>query len=283
MIKSLTKKTLHKVGYDINRKGNLHKLKSIPQAPSSGVIIEFVGPSGIGKTTFFQRIKDEYKHTWLFKDDLAHVHELDDSFKLLSKQEEQVVSQVMDLAYQSLIKDDLSLPVRDGIYRFLTKEMKTDIFFRKANFGKGLLSEGGLLLNFCDELVSVRTGASPDLLLTMNNLFRKRHVVNFMASDHYILENLKKRKKETPGAGNDWIGNLGLQKAHDMIKRYNESNLRLVHLAVSLGCRVIEIDAEASFEEKKNLFENFVPTVINKRHEDTEKTSTRSPMEQLET
>ncbi|TDX28473.1 hypothetical protein DFO67_110174 [Modicisalibacter xianhensis] len=270
MIKNITKKALRRVGYEVRRKYSYHELVSTPSRASSGIILEFVGPSGIGKTTFFGKVKEDYRSDWLFRDDLKCTYEIDSAFALLTVNEGNAISRIMHATYLSLSGDDFPMPLQDRIYSYLVLEMKADILFRKTHSGRGLLSEDGLIHNFCSAILEASKDASPETTSEISKLFKNRHFINFKACDNYIIENLKKRKEESPGAGNDWIGNLGVHKALEITKAYQEDNERMMQIALSLGSKVQEIDIEDDFENNRIIFREFINSITNDAHRQPE-------------
>lgn len=270
MIKNITKKALCRAGYEIRRRYSYHKLVSNPPRANSGVILEFIGPSGVGKTTFFEKIKEDYRKDWLFRDDLKCTYEIDSAFALLTGNEGNAVSRIMHSTYLSLSDDDFPMPLQDRIYSYLVLEMKTDILFRKTHSGRGLLSEDGLIHNFCSAILEASKDASPETTSEISKLFKNRHFINFKACDNYIIENLKKRKEESPGAGNDWIGNLGIHKALEITKAYQEDNERMMQIALSHGSKVQEIDIEDAFENNRTLFREFIHNITSDAHRQPE-------------
>ncbi|GEM_PF-5853020 len=155
----LLKRTIHflfkKLGYRLVKVLD-KKARSVPFVQDDGdppskthvFVIEFIGPTGVGKTTLFERIKNHTSAQWYYRENLS-------SLKL--KEWEGILSGSLHwkILFDRLLRlNGLNL---DGFYktkrmRYLAQVMLYDLHLHNGVSDKGFLLDEGICHNFTKEL-----------------------------------------------------------------------------------------------------------------------------------
>lgn len=260
---NLTERVIKKVfllgGYELTKlpdQLNTHEGKR----NTSGLTVDLVGPTGVGKTTFFSALEPDLKKDWFFRGQIPRKKlEKKRPFRLVHGRQQDFVGNLLQKKHENLSKIvELSLARREYLYNFFVKEMEQDIFFRYSNLPKGYFSEDGITHGFTNEIVDLMQGTSPHDTgdNCLEEFFGGRAIIQLAASADYIIENLKKRSIETPGRANDWYTHFGKNRIKNFVDDTITNKNKLVCIAEKNGAKVLKINAEDSVTiNREKVFE----------------------------
>ena len=155
----LLKRTIHsllkKLGYRLikipgKKAKSVAFVKNDDDTPSKTLVfvIEFIGPTGVGKTTLFERIKNHTAAEWYYRENLSSLNLKDREGKLSG-------SLHWKILFDRLLRlDGLNL---DGFHktklmRYLAQVMIYDLRLHNGLSDKGFLFDEGICHNFSKEL-----------------------------------------------------------------------------------------------------------------------------------
>lgn len=210
--------------------------------------IEFAGLPGVGKTTLFEELsKAKTTPKW----GLAKIYLYLNRNRLKNKekiQQDEIYQLLLTEKLDNIGKDDYSIFWKFESLRYFYQVIQLDFGIQELNSGYTLLTDGGVLHNFGEELESIYSTHAE----LIEGYLQNRAVVYCYSSPEKIAEQVLKRYKETgfllpQHKTEDFKQLIALQK--DMLSRSDEmiSRLDQVHIPV---LRVNTSD-EASLNIKK--------------------------------
>lgn len=139
------------VGYNIERKKNPDRLKKYSHRPSSGSILEMIGPSGVGKSTLFTSIIDELEKDWFQP---HHASDLVLSSLDYDAELTEVHRQLLLKKAIRFDKEGHDFWVLGGVLSYGAKVASTNILMR-SGFHRGFALDEGLFQVFANELLEL--------------------------------------------------------------------------------------------------------------------------------
>lgn len=162
------------------------KRKIFKNSLDSNFIIEFIGPSGIGKSTLFK----EYFSTTDF-----NFYTQKDVYKVKSKLDEQdilsfIYKELLFNKHSNLLKRTYNAFVSTELLNYFTKIVSEDIIIQNSHKDFGFILEEGIVHNFSKELLQL-TNEHLSLLL-------KNRIIIYMRPENpnLIVQRIKKRECE---------------------------------------------------------------------------------------
>ena len=204
---------------------------------TSGKILEFIGTTGIGKTTLFNKTMSKLRSRWLFAYHLGFFKrktlrsETDEILmRVLKNRTEKIYSSTSFCPWHSLL--DLKLSVR---------VMHETMTVAQSEFPKGFAFDEGLFRHFPAEIVQLGDEIPVEL-------WKNRAFVYLQAqTPETALSRLKSRKRTTAQIESQRV----ISDDQILLRITNDQEMfrSIVDRALSFGCPVIVIDAENPHED----------------------------------
>lgn len=255
-MKRKIRSVLRSVGYDIRKVPRIQK--DNPNW-SKGYIIEFIGPSGVGKTTLYNSLIDRYKNDWYTRDQVRQAVEMHPrATDNLGEELEQVYSMLIKDKTINIFKQEDQLSRKSYLLQFTFGEMKLDILAKSGMLNKGLFSDDGITHNFGSEFINYHSSLKDKKTIVirkgLEEFFRHRGIILITASPDFIKRNLIKRNQELESKGRDdalnnyyrIIGEEGLDKHHSEVIKKKE---KMIEIAEIYGGKVLKINVEDASQE----------------------------------
>ena len=238
---------------------------------TSGKILEFIGTSGAGKTTLFNRSMTRLKNRWFFayhmdlfkrKAPPSQVDEI--LMQILQKRIENINSSESFCPWHSLL--DLKLSVR---------VMHETMVVAHSAYPKGFAFDEGLFRHFTAEILQL-----DDLCLV--DLWKNRAFVYLRArTPETALARVKSRTEKL----------TQLERQRDRtddqilfrIVQEQEMFQSIIDKAATFDCPVLVIDAEDPFEDSVNRVLDFESSLIQRfKSQETRKTTSDNSIAQID-
>lgn len=251
-MKHMIRQLLRDLGYDIQKTPQVGKDK--PNR-SKGHIIEMLGPSGVGKTTLYNRALVKYKKDWYTSRQLRALVEFDNEFiKFDSTPLKEIYSILLKNKAINVWESNRSLEEKYRRLKYMIDEVAVDRIASSQWLSRGVLSDNGLTHNFGEEIIALEDKLEKKELTSiskegMQAFFRFRSIISVTASTEYIKYNLKKRNLELKKTGsannpNNYYRTIGKNYLEDYILSIFEENRTMVEVAKKYGAGVLTIDVE---------------------------------------
>lgn len=250
-IKAVLLNLIRILGYDIVRIKN-YKIKPWHIA-GNPLKIEFVGPSGVGKTTLFKKLlqgrgrEDE----WISLDEF-----------LSTCSNRNINNTTRDESYDSLLeyktknvlqKKSYAIFTQLGLLSFFYQNLKKDIFLSQINKDCKVVWDDGIIHNFSTELISLAKEDERLFSAFINNLA----VVYCYASEDFITKNILKRQQEKGQTRPQHIG-LGSEQLNSSNQHSSKIKLETVKLLKKHSVPVLEVNMAADAAENVKKIRAFI-------------------------
>lgn len=216
-----------------------HRVESTSEETARGLrILEFLGPSGVGKTTFLNELRPRLARS--FRVNLSYVpveHQWNENSDIRA-----AYKFFLEVKMKQLVECQAFFDIPQLLHHYSTRLQRD--FWMVSDAGNSeakYISDEGITHLYLEEIY----GAITSKLVPQESLMRifaGRCVFHFNASSEAILNNLHRRSLELPGAVHDQIGRFGVDDARAQIKRYYDYSTRLVECLKQLDVCVIELD-----------------------------------------
>lgn len=234
--------------------------------------MEFVGVSGIGKTTFLNRISNQnLREGWFLTKDLYRFHPAEslDSLKSINREQETVYRFMLNSVFDELIaKQEFPFSIKVDIFHYLINVVKYDVFMRNSSFPKGFMLDEGIVHNFAKEIValySLAKNGNFSLDETVGLLFKNRALVYLSASEDYIIGNLKKRENDQTAVINNWYPLLGNDRLTEFVREKILIAGQIFRIAGELNVPTLHLDVEnENFDALSIKMHKFLSSVVPK-------------------
>ncbi len=189
-MKTFLRNIINLAGYDIKKLPS----KNIESRYKTGkpLKIEFVGPSGIGKTTLYKElIKLRTKRDkWLSADEFIQHHTKLKNNHYISEP----FAELLELKTKRVLlgKKDHSIFRKMGLLSYFYKILKKDLIFKRYNKDFKIIMDEGVVHNFTNEFIDL----SKDKPEYFRMLIQDVAIVFFNSSEEFITYNSLKRAKE---------------------------------------------------------------------------------------
>ena len=238
------------------------------QRPSVGHVIELIGPSGVGKTYFYNYLRFELEGNWFFRNEVKRVSNYKgSSFSLLQEQDALFIECLLKKKHENVFSGKGALQRKVSLYDFFIKEISADVYFRHTTLARGLFSDEGVTHNFSREILwyheQLNEGVEKKQHDVLQRFFDNRSVILYEAPTTQIIKNLKTRSSQKPGAANDWFHYAGEKEVTEFIERSKASKRKVLAVLQQYGVDVLTLDATKDLDSNKEKVLEFCFSIIS--------------------
>lgn len=248
-MKRFIKFLLSKVGYEIRKKNNLPIASPQHCREGSGLNIELIGSSGIGKSTLIKNLSERGAiSSWLLFNPVRNI--------LCAHEKKSMMSQELRALYLKLWRDKV-----DSIYQndfisskqkialgaFYLKNLRADMGLRTLYLSNGVINDDSVLHNFRSEILS-NTSVFPEEI--WKQFLQRRALIYLYSNYESVRENLLKRK-ETQALRFNWLNELGEERYFEFFKRSTEQYKAISRFAREKGMKVLHLNINKTDKEEQ--------------------------------
>ncbi|RBI65882.1 hypothetical protein DQ400_16645 [Vreelandella sulfidaeris] len=227
----------------------------------AGVIVELIGPSGVGKTTLFDKVKENLGQQWIFRNHLRRLNRLgakgvdigDPYYNFASMLMEQKTKGIMALNSPFLKKIQ-------GV-NFYTRELANSMVYLNEKVPNWLFSDDGIVHLFKNEIIEFEQKLLDDEEAS-DLLFKNKNLIHVDADEDYILDNLRKRHIHSQREGNDMLSWMDEDEVYNHARLTRLTNNKVKKIAKTHGASVFGINAADSIDENIIKLKNILDTIV---------------------
>ncbi len=236
-IAEIFKDVLESSGFALQRVPRTKDLSPSQRRLTRGRLIEFVGPSAIGKSTVFQKIKPQLKDDWLFEYHTrlpeTNLECENDFLKVLRK--------VYVARIDRLCASGIDLTQNVSIVKRLCEVVNCSILAMTHDFPRGFVFDEGLAHFFAEQIIALDDEAAAEILKRMSLVF-----ILPTKTDTLVERRLLRHTSENV----------------DTVRTQAEKELQiywsLVAICTRCGIDHIVLNAENSVQENAALAQTFI-------------------------
>lgn len=223
---------------------------------TSGQIVEFIGPSGVGKSITFRSLAPKIQDRWFFQEHLAQYHF--NAFNLDASKQSCYERLVRQRALE-VLDQEVTLPERVNRLAFSLKLANEDMALISQRYSCGFFLDDGLCHNFTRVLLDLLEAGDPDA----EHLIRARSFIVLLADEpDFVVENILLRRQNTPRfQGNNFPG-LGRSELRRLCLKRGEECRRLLDFLSKNGVNRLVLRAEDGVETNVSEIEVFEQTLV---------------------
>lgn len=220
--------------------------------PPQNIIVEFVGPAGVGKTTLCNSFIESNggRKSFITREDLVpyvkyHSFKLQEIYDVLLADK---MEKTLNLPYSAIQKAKLI-----GYYlRVLTISQVINTHF----FKKKIVQEEGLFHIFSWQIEKYIDDNR------LKSLFNSTHLIHCTASPEFICKNIAKRSES--GKTVTHHQTLNDKELHQFVIKNINDYKRVMKRLREHGVKILEINTENSLDENSKLISSFIGKISNK-------------------
>jgi AAA domain len=186
--KAVLRAIIRRTGYDICKSEKSKKATLVEKATGNkaGLIVEFLGPSGIGKTNLLQALLTRRtSDRWMTTQEWLVLHGGSNA-----KSELEGLDRVlMAMRYEAISRQECGIEDKIRLLPFFLQNLQEDVAIRRRGSIDCILRDDGLFHNFGAELHILRDASSVDFA----RLCCARAFIHCYASDELHLDRLRQR------------------------------------------------------------------------------------------
>ncbi len=237
-LKRYLKRFLARRGLEVRNLPRDSDYSQVAMAPTAGKVIEFIGPSGVGKSTVFASLKTHVRDRWLF----ANTFVLTAPAAVANPEFERAVLLILYDKMDVLKKASISAWNYCNVIHQLEDIVKKSLLIAAATHPKGYLLDEGIGHYFCEQIMAQDHA-------TRKALLGNRHfIVLLAATPEKVAAQRQERQRDqniaTAGLQNpnetDYLSAEVLQKIAKQMVIYKQ----FAELAKTHGCEVLELYVE---------------------------------------
>jgi len=259
MIKSAVRSLLGAAGFELRRVKPLQvrNFDIDNRSPAAGKVLEFIGPSGVGKSYLKKGVVDAMPLGWL-QDHKVDWRLIEDKMRAnVSSECQRVYGRICSNLSQNAFQCDLWYQQPDQVMRFLSFQM---INIRKHLFLEGELSKGMVM----DEgfVFVARNQIILELGENIENLasiLKRRMLVVVDSSPPMIMQRIRKRLLERPDSP-EYRGFSEVEILDSIERQKMEINSLLMAVEPYIG-KVLHLNNEEKLEDNIQKISEFMSNV----------------------
>lgn len=253
--KLAVKMLLHKQGYRLARVPQ--SVEAAPCPETSGQIVEFIGPSGVGKSSTFRSLAAEIQDRWFFQEHLAKYQF--NAFTLDASRQ---------LFYERLVKkravevldQEVTLPERVNRLAFSLRVANEDMALISQRYSRGFFIDDGLCHNFTRVLLELLEQDDSDA----ETLVRARAFVVFLVDEpDFVVENILARRKNTKQFRGNNFPSLGRSELRRLCADRDRDCRKMLAVLSRAGCNKLILRAENGIETNAREIRAFEQKLVN--------------------
>jgi hypothetical protein len=246
--KHALKAFLHSRGFRLERVQSLEE-SACPE--TAGKIVEFIGPSGVGKTATFQSLAPVLRERWHFQEHIAQHHY--NAFKL-DPGKEAFYERLVKGRCEEVLNQNATLPEKANRLAFSLKLVSEDMALVAQSYSRGFFIDDGLCHNFSSVLLDLLVRGDPKA----KRVIRSRAFVVLLADDpDFVVENILFRRKHS----HQFRGNNFPSLDHQQLRRFcaerNRECARLLGFFDRIGSLNLILRAEDGIEANSKKIRDF--------------------------
>ena len=262
MLKQTIKSALNALGYDLTRvpRRKIHIPQSTSCTDRSGapLRIEFLGPSGIGKTTLSEELVRRRRKSdrWVLARELAvggqnmtvsRDVELDEHYASL-----------LELTIQSVAAKPIPVATKYWLLSFLHHNLMIDWHLSRFGGCDPIVVEDGILHNFSPAIRALAERHDND---NLDVLLRNRAVVYCYGSTDLLVERIEKRSRE--GRSRPQHEEKSSRELCEQSSRVISGTANVLALLRNYGLPCIELDMADALHENAERIRTFIQEVAD--------------------
>lgn len=237
----LVRHALLKSGFEIRRARRAPDLATAP-LPSAGRVVEFMGPSGVGKTETLRRAEPALKDRWFLQEDIGFF--LDEAF---------AAPPARQAFYERLARRRLAeafaqsrhLAERSRRAAYLLSVLNTELAMVARDYPRGFFVHDGLSHNFASVLREMLREGDRQA----EDLVRSRSYVFILAEEaETVVRNILKRREARPGFRTNNFPTLSPSDLETMSRRTDRAARDLAKRFEDLSANVLVLSAEDGWD-----------------------------------
>ncbi|THF64140.1 hypothetical protein [Pseudothauera rhizosphaerae] len=217
--------------------------------------LEFIGPSGVGKTTLASLAVNHLPPCWITKKQAKFFLEGFTENITQTEHEAAFLRALLDAKDKSITRSFSSdIHKRKKLMDFFRAELLLDHAILSVLENYRVFSDDGISHNFGVELLAYSDDTG------LQSFFSRRDIVHLTASAETILDHLKKRNEQSPNALNDWYGYYhgNLEALTEIVCSSIRRSIETSKLAERFGSRVLQLNAGEGLDANKQRVLEFI-------------------------
>jgi adenylate kinase family enzyme len=185
-------KLFRKAGFQVHRaKPVPSSFRPVPleERKKQALVVEFIGPSGVGKSTLFRKLLDRRSRlNWATTGEWLRAHGLTSGVRRLNEREQRLLK----LKFGNVAAQQLDISDKVWLVSFFEGNLKEDQAIRKIGIYDCVVREDGIFHNFAEEIDVLRATDEAEL----EGWLQGRAFVFLRADDDVMVERLRARDAE---------------------------------------------------------------------------------------
>lgn len=237
----LVRNALLKSGFEMRR---ARRIPDVPAEPlrSAGLVVELMGPSGVGKTETLRRTEAALQERWFLQEDISHF--LDEAW-MAPPERQAFYERLVHRRLSEAFAQSRHLAERSRRAAYLLSVLNADLAMVSREYPKGFFIHDGLCHNFGSVLLEMLREGDAEA----EELVRSRNYVFILAEEaKTVVRNILKRREAMPGFRTNNFPTLSPSDLETMSRRTDRVARELAHRFTDLSAKVLVLSAEDGWE-----------------------------------
>lgn len=253
----LVRNTLLKGGFEIRRTRPVPEMPGTPLR-SAGLVVELMGPSGVGKTRTLRGMEAVLQERWFLQEDIHHF--LDRAY-LAGPERQEFYERLLHRRLTETFAQPRHLAERSRRAAYLLSVVNAELAMVAGDYPKGFFVHDGLCHNFGStllEMLRVKDAMAEELV-------RSRSYVFLLAQEaETVVRNILRRREETPGFRTNNFPTLSPADLERMSRHTDRVVRELANRFEDLSANVLVLSAEDGWERNRERILRFEQEILAK-------------------